>query len=247
MLCHAVPTRCMQVRTRMESEQGISFTEFTYQLLQGYDFVHLCREHGVRVQVRVGERVWVSLAAATVVCTRPQCTCAGSTAWGCRWFDRCRFARGVAVGRKTNRLRLCNLPCRPRRQCRTWSSDVIRSMRVRPVHGAFHFVCEHGRVWEFRSMAQHVPRVKVLCRSPATGATPFSHLSSRHQKLTVSPCACPCPMEQIGGSDQWGNITAGTDLIRRLLGGEDREPPACYGLTFPLLVRHSAHQFVLQV
>lgn len=35
----------------MESEQGISFTEFTYQLLQGYDFVHLCREHGVRVQV----------------------------------------------------------------------------------------------------------------------------------------------------------------------------------------------------
>jgi len=31
------------VRTRMEAEQGISFTEFTYQLLQGYDFVHLCR------------------------------------------------------------------------------------------------------------------------------------------------------------------------------------------------------------
>jgi tyrosyl-tRNA synthetase len=27
----------------MEAEQGISFTEFTYQLLQGYDFVHLCR------------------------------------------------------------------------------------------------------------------------------------------------------------------------------------------------------------
>lgn len=44
----------------MESEQGISFTEFTYQLLQGYDFVHLCREHGVRVQVGVGLRVWVS-------------------------------------------------------------------------------------------------------------------------------------------------------------------------------------------
>ncbi len=41
----------LQVRTRFESEQGISFTEFTYQLLQGYDFVHLCKEHGVRVQV----------------------------------------------------------------------------------------------------------------------------------------------------------------------------------------------------
>ena len=46
---------------------------------------------------------------------------------------------------------------------------------------------------------------------------------------------------QIGGSDQWGNITAGTDLIRKLLGKEEGsekgEPPACYGLTFPLLVR----------
>lgn len=40
-----------QVRSRMESESGISFTEFTYQLLQGYDFVHLSRNHGVRMQV----------------------------------------------------------------------------------------------------------------------------------------------------------------------------------------------------
>ncbi|MFU8807068.1 MAG: tyrosine--tRNA ligase, partial [Bradymonadaceae bacterium] len=34
---------------------------------------------------------------------------------------------------------------------------------------------------------------------------------------------------QIGGSDQWGNITAGTDLIRKKAG----EP--AYGLTFPLI------------
>ncbi|KXZ43833.1 hypothetical protein GPECTOR_79g112 [Gonium pectorale] len=85
------------VRTRMESDQGISFTEFTYQLLQGYDFVHLCREEGVRVQ--------------------------------------------------------------------------------------------------------------------------------------------------IGGSDQWGNITAGTDLIRRLLGGEDKEAPECFGLTFPLLTDSEGRKF----
>lgn len=41
------------VRTRMEGmEGGMSYTEFTYQLLQGYDFVHMHREYGVRVQVR---------------------------------------------------------------------------------------------------------------------------------------------------------------------------------------------------
>lgn len=36
---------------------------------------------------------------------------------------------------------------------------------------------------------------------------------------------------QIGGDDQWGNIVAGTDLIRRMDGDE------CYGLTFQLITR----------
>ena len=36
---------------------------------------------------------------------------------------------------------------------------------------------------------------------------------------------------QIGGDDQWGNIVAGIDLIRRLTGDES------YGLTFPLVTR----------
>jgi tyrosyl-tRNA synthetase len=35
---------------------------------------------------------------------------------------------------------------------------------------------------------------------------------------------------QIGGDDQWGNIVAGADLIRRLEGVE------CFGLTFPLIM-----------
>lgn len=36
---------------------------------------------------------------------------------------------------------------------------------------------------------------------------------------------------QIGGDDQWGNIVAGVDLIRRKTGGE------VFGLTFPLITR----------
>jgi tyrosyl-tRNA synthetase len=31
---------------------------------------------------------------------------------------------------------------------------------------------------------------------------------------------------QVGGSDQWGNITAGTDLIRRMLGAASEPSPA---------------------
>jgi len=42
---------------------------------------------------------------------------------------------------------------------------------------------------------------------------------------------------QGGGSDQWGNITAGVELIRKLLG-----KPA-YGITFPLLTRSDGKKF----
>lgn len=42
---------------------------------------------------------------------------------------------------------------------------------------------------------------------------------------------------QIGGSDQWGNITAGIDLIRRRTGH------ASHGLTWPLLLRSDGDKF----
>ncbi|MCE5317470.1 MAG: tyrosine--tRNA ligase, partial [Parachlamydia sp.] len=42
---------------------------------------------------------------------------------------------------------------------------------------------------------------------------------------------------QLGGSDQWGNITAGTELIRRLRG------QSAFGLTFPLLTRSDGQKF----
>ena len=39
------------VKRRLEGrEQGITYTEFTYQLLQAYDFVHLSRAHGCVLQ-----------------------------------------------------------------------------------------------------------------------------------------------------------------------------------------------------
>jgi len=42
---------------------------------------------------------------------------------------------------------------------------------------------------------------------------------------------------QIGGSDQWGNITAGIELIRRKTGG------AAYGLTLPLVTKADGTKF----
>ncbi len=45
-----------------------------------------------------------------------------------------------------------------------------------------------------------------------------------------------CEM-QAGGSDQWGNITAGIDLIKKVAGGQ------AYGLTFPLITKSDETKF----
>jgi tyrosyl-tRNA synthetase len=50
------------VKARLESENGISFTEFSYQLLQANDYLHLCRNHGVDLQVG-GSDQWGNLLA----------------------------------------------------------------------------------------------------------------------------------------------------------------------------------------
>jgi len=39
------------VESRMKSDSGISFTEFSYQVLQAYDWLHLLQEHKCRFQV----------------------------------------------------------------------------------------------------------------------------------------------------------------------------------------------------
>ncbi|MFO8069950.1 MAG: tyrosine--tRNA ligase [Alkalibacterium sp.] len=44
---------------------------------------------------------------------------------------------------------------------------------------------------------------------------------------------------QIGGSDQWGNITAGLDLIRKKEGAESK----AFGLTIPLLLKADGTKF----
>ena len=52
------------VKRRLESEVGLSFTEFSYQLLQAYDFLHLHENQGVTVQIG-GSDQWGNITAGT--------------------------------------------------------------------------------------------------------------------------------------------------------------------------------------
>jgi tyrosyl-tRNA synthetase len=50
------------VRARLESEAGLSYTEFSYMLLQAYDFVYLAKHHGCRIQAG-GSDQWGNITA----------------------------------------------------------------------------------------------------------------------------------------------------------------------------------------
>jgi tyrosyl-tRNA synthetase len=52
------------VRSRLESPEGMSFTEFSYQLLQAYDFLHLAKHHNTCVQAG-GSDQWGNITAGT--------------------------------------------------------------------------------------------------------------------------------------------------------------------------------------
>jgi len=59
------------VRSRLNSEEGISFTEFSYQVLQSFDFYHLYREKGVCLQIG-GSDQWGNITAG-IDLTRKLC------------------------------------------------------------------------------------------------------------------------------------------------------------------------------
>src|SRR5438034_10031126 len=58
------------VRTRMEDQAaGISYTEFSYMLLQAFDFYHLCKEYQCELQVG-GSDQWGNITAGIDLCRK---------------------------------------------------------------------------------------------------------------------------------------------------------------------------------
>ncbi len=66
------------VRSRLENrEQGISYTEFSYMLIQGFDFYHLFTERGCALQIG-GSDQWGNITAGTELIRRKS----GESAFG---------------------------------------------------------------------------------------------------------------------------------------------------------------------
>jgi tyrosyl-tRNA synthetase len=69
------------VRARLATpEQGMSFTEFSYMLLQAYDYLHLFDTHGCRLQLG-GSDQWGNITMGIDLIRRLR----GAEAWGLTW------------------------------------------------------------------------------------------------------------------------------------------------------------------
>ncbi len=90
-----------------------------------------------------------------------------------------------------------------------------------------------------RDVGKHFPVNMMLAKDSVKGRltseagisyTEFSYMLLQAYDFVYLHKHHSCEL-QIGGSDQWGNITAGIDLARRMHGGQ------LYGLTTPLLLK----------
>jgi tyrosyl-tRNA synthetase len=99
------------------------------------------------------------------------------------------------------------------------------------------FLRDIGKHFSVNMMvAKESVRARMEDRETGISYTEFSYMLLQAYDFYYLCNECGCEL-QIGGSDQWGNITAGIDLIRKKLG-----KPA-FGLTLPLITNADGSKF----
>ena len=102
------------------------------------------------------------------------------------------------------------------------------------------FLRDVGKHFSVNAMiAKESVKARLENREQGISYTEFSYLLLQAYDYFHLNATRQCRL-QVGGSDQWGNITAGLDLIRRK---NQEGHPAAYGLTFPLLMTSSGTKF----
>jgi len=99
------------------------------------------------------------------------------------------------------------------------------------------FLRETGKHFSVNQMiAKESVRARMDDREAGISYTEFSYMLLQAFDFCHLRKACHCEL-QIGGSDQWGNITAGMELTRKKLGEH------VFGLTLPLILNSDGTKF----
>src|SRR5213595_3125449 len=109
----------------------------------------------------------------------------------------------------------------------SWAADVTY----------LDFLRDIGKHFSINMMiAKESVRARMEDREVGISYTEFSYMLLQAFDFYVLCRDVDCEL-QIGGSDQWGNITAGIDLLRKKLGRYG------YGLTLPLVTKADGSKF----
>ena len=102
---------------------------------------------------------------------------------------------------------------------------------------ALDFLRDIGKHFSVNAMlARESVRQRLARPDQGISFTEFSYTLLQSQDFAVLNQRLGCTL-QIGGNDQWGNITSGMDLTRRL------HPAQVYGLTLPLSTKADGTKF----
>jgi len=102
--------------------------------------------------------------------------------------------------------------------------------------GAIEFMRDVGKHFTVNAMMAKESVKRRVESEEGISYTEFSYPLLQSYDFLVLYDRFDCTL-QIGGSDQWGNITAGMDLIRRVRGGR------AHGLVLPLLMTAAGTKF----
>ncbi|MFA9443853.1 tyrosine--tRNA ligase [Egicoccus sp. AB-alg6-2] len=109
----------------------------------------------------------------------------------------------------------------------TWTKDL----------SALAFLRDVGKFFSVNQMiARESVKKRLTEREQGISYTEFSYQLLQAYDFAVLADRYDCRL-QGGGSDQWGNITAGVDLTRRLHG------TTVYGMVWPLITRSDGRKF----
>ena len=106
---------------------------------------------------------------------------------------------------------------------------------LRPI-GLLDFLRDVGKHFTVNYMMAKDSVKRRLAGDEGISFTEFSYQLLQAYDYVVLHDRFKCNL-QTGGSDQWGNITAGTDLIRKLRGAR------AYGLVYPLITNAAGTKF----
>lgn len=121
--------------------------------------------------------------------------------------------------------------------CGSQSAEVVNNLDWAGQLNLLDFLRDVGKHFSVNNMIQKESVKQRLDREGAgISFTEFTYMILQSLDFAELYKRFGCTL-QIGGSDQWGNITGGTDLTRRLYGGQ------VYGLTLPLVTKADGTKF----